>query len=117
MTPAKPIRESDGVTVKVATNHGDLFITVNLHNETRDPYEIFIHFTSPFSENQAYLDGIGRLLSLYLRKGGSLSTIRTQLGGIAGPEIVAHAPHRPLYSIVDCISWGIEQVQKEMDWD
>ncbi|MCL4334219.1 MAG: adenosylcobalamin-dependent ribonucleoside-diphosphate reductase [Candidatus Thermoplasmatota archaeon] len=62
---------------------GKLYTTINF-DESGNPVEIFVNVGKSGSEEKAYSEAIGRLLSLYLQQGGDISKVVRALTGIKG---------------------------------
>ncbi len=62
---------------------GKLYTTINF-DENANPVEIFVNVGKSGSEERAYSEAIGRLLSLYLQEGGDVSKVVRALTGIKG---------------------------------
>ena len=70
-----------GVTHRVRTGNGTMYITVN-SDESGKPFEVFSALGKGGSDDAAYLEAISRLLSLALRAGVDIESIVKQLRGI-----------------------------------
>jgi ribonucleoside-diphosphate reductase alpha chain len=70
-----------GVTHRVRTGNGTMYITVNF-DESGKPFEVFSALGKGGSDDAAYLEAISRLLSLALRAGVDIESIVKQLRGI-----------------------------------
>ncbi len=68
-------------TYRVRSGHGNLYITVGLDEDKR-PFEVFATSGKPGGCHYAYMEGIGRLVSLALRSNVELHEIVRQLRGI-----------------------------------
>lgn len=62
---------------------GKLYTTINFDEEGK-PVEIFVNVGKSGSEEKAYSEAIGRLLSLYLQQGGDIAKVVRALTGIKG---------------------------------
>jgi ribonucleoside-diphosphate reductase alpha chain len=62
---------------------GKLYTTINF-DDSGNPVEIFVNVGKSGSEEKAYSEAIGRLLSLYLQQGGDISKVVRALTGIKG---------------------------------
>ena len=78
---ARP-RRIPGVTERVRTGHGSLYVTVNFHQETGRPFEIFTALGKAGGCDSAQLEALSRLCSLALRSGVSPEQVAAQLQGI-----------------------------------
>lgn len=83
----------EGVTYQIQTPVGKTYITIN-HNESREPFEVFITIGKSGSDVAAMADALGRTISLNLRLLGGLSPrekirqVVAQLAGIGGARSV-----------------------------
>lgn len=73
-----------GVTYKIKTGYGTMFVTVN-HDESGSPFEVFATIGKAGGFFAAKSEAICRLISLALRSGIPVETIIDQLRGIRGP--------------------------------
>ena len=69
-----------GVTDRVRTGHGNMYITINFHDE--HPFEVFSNLGKAGGCDSAQLEAISRLISLGLRSGIDPGQIVEQLRGI-----------------------------------
>jgi ribonucleoside-diphosphate reductase alpha chain len=74
-------REIHGVTERVRTGHGNMYITVNFDEENR-PFELFSTLGKAGGCDSAQLEAISRLVSLALRSGVDAQEIVNHLRGI-----------------------------------
>ena len=97
-----------GVTERVRTGHGNLYITINFDEEDH-PFEVFATLGKAGSCDSGQLEAISRLISMALRSGIDPVTIVDQLRGItchpvwdngvqvrSNPDAVAQALSRNL---------------------
>lgn len=92
--------------IRVETGHGTLFITISYDPTTRKPLEVFIWQGRSGSCNLAYLEALGRILSIGLRSGVPVESFIEQLRG----ERCQHAgPHdgRMILSIPDAVGQAL----------
>ena len=75
-------REVKGVTERIRTGHGNMYITINFDEEGR-PFEVFSALGKAGGCESASLEAISRLVSLALRAGVEPQAIVEQLRGIA----------------------------------
>lgn len=98
----------EGVTYKSETPVGQTFITIN-HNESNEPFEVFITIGKSGSDVTAMADALGRMISLNLRLNGALSPrervrqIVAQLIGIGGARSVGFGANKVL-SLPDAVA-------------
>ena len=108
-TRARP-REIHGVTERVRTGHGNMYITVNFDDQ-QQPFELFSTLGKAGGCDSAQLEAISRLVSLALRSGIDAQNIVDHLRGItccpawdegtlvrSAPDAVALALERHLRS-------------------
>lgn len=102
-------REIHGITERVRTGHGNMYITINF-DENQRPFEVFGTLGKAGGCDSAQLEAISRLVSLALRSGINPEEVFTQLRGItccpawddgilvrSGPDAVALALERRLH--------------------
>ena len=107
-TPARRVprerpRQIRGVTERVRTGHGNMYVTINFEEEGT-PFEVFSTLGKAGGCDSAQLEAISRLVSLALRSGISPRDVVAQLKGItccpawdqgtlvrSGPDAVALA--------------------------
>jgi ribonucleoside-diphosphate reductase alpha chain len=88
-----------GMTYKIETPVGNAYITIN-HNESKEPFEIFMTIGKVGSDVAAMADALGRMITLNLRLSGGLSPrerikqVVAQLIGIAGAGSVGFGKNR-----------------------
>ena len=75
-----------GVTERVRTSHGNMYITINFDEEGK-PFEVFTALGKAGSSDQAQLEGISRLVSMALRSGVDPDAIVAQLRGITDEPV------------------------------
>ena len=99
-------RQIQGVTERVHTGHGNMYVTINYQEEGK-PFEVFSTLGKAGGCDSAQLEAISRLASLALRSGVSVQDVVEQLKGItccpfwdegtmvrSGPDAVALALQR-----------------------
>ena len=95
-----------GRTYRRQTPAGTARVVINAVD--RDPFEVFLLLGRAGSEVQSFMEALGRIISLYLRSDGSLSSRRRlqlvadQLKGIGGAHQMGVGADRVL-SVVDAI--------------
>ncbi len=94
-----------GITEKIKTGYGNLYVTVNMMNGK--PFEVFAQIGKSGYSTMADTEAICRLISLALRSGVPVNTVVKQLKGIGGaapvfgngamissiPDAIAHVLH------------------------
>jgi len=108
LTPRKRPQSIRGVTERVRTGHGNMYVTINF-DEADTPFELFGNLGKAGGCDSAQLEAISRLVSLALRSGIEPATVIDQLRGItccpawdegtlvrSGPDAVALALERRL---------------------
>jgi ribonucleoside-diphosphate reductase alpha chain len=106
--PRERPRQIHGITERVRTGHGNMYITINF-DEAGKPFEVFGTLGKAGGCDSAQLEAISRLVSLALRSGVDAHAIIEQLRGItccpawdegvlvrSGPDAVALALGRHL---------------------
>ena len=105
-TPRSRPQSIQGVTERVRTGHGNMYVTINF-DENHRPFEVFGNLGKAGGCDSAQLEAISRLVSLALRSGIDPSAVLEQLRGItccpawddgtlvrSGPDAVALALER-----------------------
>ena len=105
-TPKERPRQIRGITERVHTGHGNMYVTINFQEEGK-PFEVFTTLGKAGGCDSAQLEAISRLASLALRSGVSVEDVVEQLKGItccpfwdegtlvrSGPDAVALALQR-----------------------
>ena len=96
-TPRKRPSMVRGITEKVQTGHGNMYITINSDEDGR-PFELFSTLGKAGGCDSAQLEAISRLVSLTLRSGIEPEEVMDQLRGITccpawnAGELVKSAP-------------------------
>ena len=106
LTPRQRPQSIRGVTERVRTGHGNMYVTINF-DEADTPFELFGNLGKAGGCDSAQLEAISRLVSLALRSGIEPNTVIEQLRGItccpawdegtlvrSGPDAVALALER-----------------------
>ena len=105
-TPRSRPQSIQGVTERVRTGHGNMYVTINF-DENHRPFEVFGNLGKAGGCDSAQLEAISRLVSLALRSGIDPAAVLEQLRGItccpawdegtlvrSGPDAVALALER-----------------------
>ena len=108
-TPRNRPQSIQGVTERVRTGHGNMYVTINF-DENQRPFEVFGNLGKAGGCDSAQLEAISRLVSLALRSGIATDAVLEQLRGItccpawdegtlvrSGPDAVALALERHAY--------------------
>ena len=106
--PRERPRQIQGITERVHTGHGNMYVTINFQEEGK-PFEVFSTLGKAGGCDSAQLEAISRLASLALRSGVAAEDVVEQLKGItccpfwdegtlvrSGPDAVALALQRYL---------------------
>ena len=81
LTPRGRPQEMTGITERIRTGHGNMYITINF-DEEKKPFEVFSTLGKAGGCDSAQLEAISRLVSLALRSGISITEVIGQLRGI-----------------------------------
>ena len=79
--PRERPRKIQGITERVHTGHGNMYVTINFQEEGK-PFEVFSTLGKAGGCDSAQLEAISRLASLALRSGISAEDVVEQLRGI-----------------------------------
>lgn len=82
LTPRERPQSMSGVTERIRTGHGNLYITINF-DEKGIPFEVFSTLGKAGGSESANLEAVSRLISLALRSGVEPNSIVEQLRGIS----------------------------------
>ena len=102
-----------GVTRRMPSPLGDLYVTVNEDGEGK-PFEVFATLGKAGGAAMADVEAIGRLISLALRSGISLTDIYKQMRGISCDRAVGVGPNKVL-SVPDAIAQALIQHEREKE--
>ena len=86
LRPRQRPQQVRGVTERIRTGHGNIYITINFDEEGR-PFEVFTALGKAGSSDSAQLEAIARLVSMALRAGVDPEEIITQLRGITDEPV------------------------------
>ncbi|MFC2043826.1 vitamin B12-dependent ribonucleotide reductase [Chloroflexota bacterium] len=106
LTPRKRAKITQGITERVTTGCGYIYITVN--SDEQGKFEVFSHLGKAGGCASAQLEAICRLISLALRTGVDMSSIVRQLRGIRCPSI-AWEEGKAVLSCSDAIASILEK--------
>jgi ribonucleoside-diphosphate reductase alpha chain len=96
-----------GTTTKVATGCGNLYVTINIDEESR-PFELFTQMGKAGGCAASQLEALGRLVSLAFRSGIEVKSIIEQLRNIRCPSPSWEKGQR-IFSCSDAIARVIEK--------
>ncbi len=102
-----------GRTVKMNSPLGDLYLTIN-EDEGGRPFEVFCTLGKAGGAAMADAEAIGRLISLSLRSGIPITSIKEQLRGISCDRAVGVGPNKVL-SAPDAIGQALERYLEEKE--
>ena len=75
-----------GITERVRTGHGTMYVTVNFDDDNK-PFELFTAIGKAGGSEPAHLEGLSRLVSLCLRSGVDPNAIIYHLSGITSEPV------------------------------
>ena len=75
-----------GITEKVSTGHGTMYVTLNFDDNDK-PFELFTAIGKAGGSEPAHLEGLSRMVSLCLRSGIAPNVIIEQLSGITSEPV------------------------------
>lgn len=91
----------DGITEKIKTGYGNLYVTINIYNGR--PFEVFAYIGKSGYTTMADTEAICRLISLALRSHVPVEAIIKQLRGIGGSSQIFTGGAK-VFSIPDAIA-------------
>jgi ribonucleoside-diphosphate reductase alpha chain len=100
-----------GRTLKMNSPLGDIYVTINEDDAGR-PFEMFCTLGKAGGSAFAHAEAMGRLMSLALRSGVPITSLRDQLRGISSDRAVGVGPNKVL-SAPDAIGQAIERYLEE----
>jgi ribonucleoside-diphosphate reductase alpha chain len=106
LTPRKRSKVTTGVTERVTTGCGYIYVTVN--SDDRGIFEVFSHLGKAGGCASAQLEATCRLISLALRAGIDVASVVKQLRGIRCPSI-AWEDGKSILSCADAIASVLEK--------
>ncbi|MBU6447242.1 adenosylcobalamin-dependent ribonucleoside-diphosphate reductase [Patescibacteria group bacterium] len=106
VVPRERPQEMQGVTYKLGTPYGTLFVTIN--EDEHGPFEVFAQLGKAGGFFAAQTEGLCRMISLGLRSGVSVEEVIKQLKGIRSTE-VAFNQGEIIYSLPDGIAKTLEK--------
>ena len=99
-----------GRTIKMQTEMGSLYVTVN--EDEYGLFEVFVHLGKSGSSSMAFTEAIGRLISLALRSGISPKEVIKQLKSIKSSTPVRQEDGEIVFSVPDAIAKALEKYLK-----
>jgi ribonucleoside-diphosphate reductase alpha chain len=96
-----------GTTIRKETPLGTMFVNIT-EDEKNQPFEVFVMLGKAGGSAMADAEAMGRLISLALRSGISMSQIHRQLRGISSDRAVGLGPNKVL-SVPDAIGIALEE--------
>ncbi len=106
LTPRKRSKVTTGVTERVTTGCGYIYVTVN--SDDQGIFEVFSHLGKAGGCASAQLEATCRLISLALRAGVDVASVVKQLRGIRCPSI-AWEEGKSILSCADAIASVLER--------
>ena len=94
-----------GETIKFRLPQGALYVTINRDEE--GVKEVFVTLGKSGADDKANSEAMGRLISLFLQKGGDVKDVIKSLKGIQG-ESSTWDNGIPLYSVPDAVAKALE---------
>jgi ribonucleoside-diphosphate reductase alpha chain len=95
-----------GMTYKMRTAYGNLFVTVN--EDEHGPFEVFAQMGKAGGFFSAQTEAITRMISLALRSNIAIEEVIDQLKGIRGPE-VSFSEGQTVFSLPDAVGKLLER--------
>ena len=110
VVPIERPSELSGVTQRVRTGRGNLYITVNMSKEGY-PFEVFATHGKAGGNDAAMAEAVSRMVSLSLRSGIDPKDVIFQLKGIS--DVPAWDEGELIRSVPDAIALVLERVVSE----
>ena len=101
--------ELEGRTIRVITEEGSLYITLNWGADGR-VREVFLELGKAGTEVRGLVEAIGRLLNFLLRRGVRLEDVVEVLEGIRAGGVVWQEGGGKVQGVVDGIVYGIRRL-------
>ena len=115
VTPMDRPTDLYGITKKVNTGQGKMYVTVNMSPDGR-PFEVFATLGKGGRTHAAMAEGVTRLASLALRSGVDPMEVIKQLRGISSDQ-PAYDDGQVIFSGPDAIAVAMERILNERgDW-
>jgi ribonucleoside-diphosphate reductase alpha chain len=112
ITPAERPAMLSGLTRRVRTGRGNLFVTVNMANDNR-PFEVFATHGKAGGNDAAMAEAVSRMASLALRSGIDPVDVSEQLRGIT--DVPAWDDGVMIRSVPDAIASVLDRIITETD--
>jgi ribonucleoside-diphosphate reductase alpha chain len=96
----------NGVTRKLNTGYGTLYVTVN-YDDNGQPFEVFATIGKAGGFTNSFTEAVARLISLGLRSGIPIQEVVDQLEGIRAPR-AGFGPGGAVYSVPDGIAKALK---------
>ncbi len=106
IAPRERPNAMNGVTYKMNTAYGNLYVTVN--EDEHGPFEVFAQMGKAGGFFSAQTEAITRLISLSLRSNIAIEEIIAQLKGIRGPD-VSFSEEGMVFSLPDAVAKVLEK--------
>jgi len=110
ITPAERPAMLNGITRRVRTGRGNLFVTVNMSNDNR-PFEVFATHGKAGGNDAAMAEAVSRMASLSLRSGINPVDVSEQLRGIT--DVPAWDEGEMIRSVPDAIASVLDRINNE----
>ncbi len=101
-----------GTTRRVRTGRGNVYVTVNMSNDSR-PFEVFAVHGKAGGNDSAMAEAVSRMVSLSLRSGVDPKDVVTQLRGIT--DMPAWDQGQLIRSVPDAIALVLDEVIAESE--
>ena len=110
ITPAERPAILNGITRRVRTGRGNLFVTVNMASDGR-PFEVFATHGKAGGNDAAMAEAVSRMASLSLRSGIDPVDVAEQLRGIT--DVPAWDEGEMIRSVPDAIASVLDRINAE----
>jgi ribonucleoside-diphosphate reductase alpha chain len=110
ITPAERPATLNGITRRVRTGRGNLFVTINMANDSR-PFEVFATHGKAGGNDAAMAEAVSRMASLALRSGIDPVDVSEQLRGIT--DVPAWDDGVMIRSVPDAIASVLDRLVTE----
>ena len=110
ITPSDRPAMLHGITRRVRTGRGNLFVTVNMSSDNR-PFEVFATHGKAGGNDAAMAEAVSRMASLALRSGIDPVDVSEQLRGIT--DVPAWDEGEMIRSVPDAIASVLDRINQE----